>query len=189
MKTNNLNSAKDVAIYYSEYLKKEFAIKASNVEEGKFTLYIYAEPEPDFGPEENYNSADKCRICFELKSSDIDNFKEQLSQIKDQYLKLSENVEINNIQASLQNLNGSFKPSTVYFHYGESSYTANFTMSAYFRSMNTLYFAILTSGKLKAKEDDNLTVMGFYIPFLNIFQIEHFIMILDEASFNALNKK
>lgn len=178
---------RDVALFHSEYMNGDFKIKATPVENGKFTLLIFCKPESDFGPDEKLNV--NISFAFELNSTDIDYFKGQIETMKKEYQGLMEDTENRDIQAVDRMLLTNFLPTKVRFNYGENCYSATTTMKAYFWSVETAYLCVLTSGKITPSQDAELHVMGGYLGFTDTDQIDNFIKVVEEGAFNALNEK
>ncbi|MDR0367613.1 MAG: hypothetical protein LBH82_00550 [Bacteroidales bacterium] len=77
---------KVVGTYSLSYFNKQYDIEASEIKNGKFSVYIQVSAERDF-----------TRAMIEVKSSDLEEFTQFLTQMKDKYVEWANVAKENNV--------------------------------------------------------------------------------------------
>lgn len=158
---------KIVANYHSDYWDKDFDIEASEIENGKFSVYIQV-------PAKNDNT----RAMLSFESSDIELLKMTLTQIKEKFAEWSKIAHDNHVTEMSKDMDFKLPPSTICWHGSKWFFS--------FRHKLQPKFSILDSGNhvvsfvRKATSSSNKYIdETIYWVFSSPKEIDEFISILN----------
>lgn len=126
--STNIFAEKVVAIYHSDYWEKDFDIEATEIENGKFSVYIQV-------PAKN----DHTRAMLEFESSDIEQLKATLLQVRDKFAEWSKIAHDNNVTDMNKEMEFKLPLSTICWHGSKWFFS--------FRHKLQPQFSILDDGK------------------------------------------